>query len=133
MIVRLGWTESRMSKLKLRLSFILPPIIISLGLAIPPLFLEFYNHGGSYTCFISTHPFDCEANPEVDCTRGEGAWEYYDAFWIYGFVCNLVIIVFVSMLVYTVFQQEKKTDKYLTKGMEKRRVHTIKTAWRKFI
>lgn len=128
-IVNFGWTENRMSKWRVWLSFLLPPIIISFGLSIPPLFLGMYNHAGSYTCFIAPYPIDCETNPEVDCIRGQGGWEYWDAYWAMGFICNLVIITFVSLLIYSVFKQERKTDRYLSKGQEKRRVNTIKTAW----
>ena len=128
-IVNFGWTENRMSKWRVRLSFLLPPIIISFGLAVPPLFLGMYNYSGTYTCFIASYLIDCETNPEVDCIRGEGGWEYWVAYWVMGFICNLVIITFVSLLIYSVFKQERKTDRYLSKGQEKRRANTIKTAW----
>mmetsp|Transcript_31777 Transcript_31777/g.66820 ORF Transcript_31777/g.66820 Transcript_31777/m.66820 type:complete len:293 (+) Transcript_31777:391-1269(+) len=129
LIVNFGWTETRLSKWRLRLAFLLPPIIISFGLAIPPLFLGMYNSGISYTCFIFPYPFECEDRPEVECTRGQGAWAYWSSYWLYALLCNLVIIMFVSLLIFSVFKTERKTDKYLTKGQDKRRVNTIKTAW----
>lgn len=48
---------------------------------------------------------------------------------IYIMVCNVIVIISVSLLIYKVFKQESKTDKYLAKGQEKRRENTIKTSW----
>lgn len=129
MIVHFGWTESRLSKLRLRLFFTLTPFIIALGLAIPPLFLEMYNYSGLFSCFIAPYPLDCEWRADVDCIRGQGAWNYWDAFCGYCFVANVIIAAFVVLLVYTVFKQERTTDKYLTPGQARRRDNTTKTAW----
>jgi len=129
MSVHYGWSESFMSKTRFRMYFILPPTIIALGFAIPPLFLGMYNYGGTYQCFIATYPLDCEINPEHDCIRGHGAWIYQDIYWFYCLLCNVVIIVCVCMLIYTVFNQERKADKYLTKGQAKKRDMTRKTVW----
>ena len=72
---------------------------------------------------------DCEENPEVECVRGLGAWRFWDNYWVIASICNIIVIIFAGLLVYSVFRREQVTDKYLTKGMEKKRVHTMKTAW----
>jgi len=72
---------------------------------------------------------DCEENPEVECVRGLGAWRFWDSYWVIASICNIIVIIFAGLLVYSVFRREQVTDKYLTKGMEKKRVHTMKTAW----
>jgi len=128
-IVRYGWKESRMSKPSIRLSFTLPPIIIGCALSIPPLILGMYNHSGLYACFISPSPINCEENPEVECVRGQGAWRFRNSSGVITSICNSIVIIFAGLLVYTVFKRERSTDKFLTKGMEKRRVYTMKTAW----
>jgi len=48
---------------------------------------------------------------------------------IYALVCNLVVIVFMVLLIFSVYSQEKKSDKYLFKGQEKHRDNTTSTAW----
>ncbi|KAL7546427.1 hypothetical protein ACHAWF_009761 [Thalassiosira exigua] len=128
-VVRFGWTESRMSNWYIRLSFILPPIVISLGFAIPPLFFGMYNDAGVFTCFFAPYPLDCEVNPDVKCVRGYGSYEYWMGFLIYNMVCLSVIIISVGLLIYTVFQQDRKGDKYLLKGQEKTRRNTVKSSW----
>jgi hypothetical protein len=40
------------------------------------------------------------------------------------------MITFVCLLVYEIYQQEKRTDRFLTSGQEQRRVNTSKTVWR---
>lgn len=127
MSVHYGWSEAKSKQY--RWYFILPPAIIALGLSIPPIFFDFYNPGG-YACFLSPYPIECSWKPDVECIRGgPRAWHYHDAYWIYCMVCSIVVIVCVCMLIYIVFRNERKTDRYLTKGQEKRRVNTNKTIW----
>jgi hypothetical protein len=83
----------------------------------------------AYSCYLSESPYSCELSDGVDCERGDGAREY-----IYGCLslvlfCSIIITIVVSMLVYEIFYQEKKIDRFLTQGQEQRRVMTIKTAW----
>ncbi|KAL7544556.1 hypothetical protein ACHAWF_007937 [Thalassiosira exigua] len=70
--VRFGWTESYMSKRRVRLSFVLPPIIIALGFSIPPLLLQMYNVAFHFTCTIVSYPYGCETGfaPDTKCIRG---------------------------------------------------------------
>ena len=58
-----------------------------------------------------------------------GGWAYQDGYWIYCMVLTVIIIICVIMLICTVFSQERKHDKYLTPGQERRRVNTNKTIW----
>ncbi|KAL7517182.1 hypothetical protein ACHAWF_000108, partial [Thalassiosira exigua] len=110
-----------MSKRRVRLSFILPPIIIALGVSIPPLPLQMYNETLHFSCTLTAYPSGCEAFPDIDCIRGQGASTYWDAFVVYCIICNVIIVASVGLLTWTVFSQERKTDKYLTKGQEKMR------------
>jgi hypothetical protein len=109
-IVRFGWSETYMKKMKIRISFLIPPAIISLGVSIPPLFMEMYNPG-SFTCTIRPLPIDCEGNPEVECVRGRGAWTYWSSVWIVSMVLGFSMVLFVTLLVISVFQQEARCDK----------------------
>ncbi|KAL7527032.1 hypothetical protein ACHAWF_002008 [Thalassiosira exigua] len=131
LIVRFRWTDGDMGGLGLQLSFTLPPFIIALCVAIPPLFLGggMYNDSGIFACFLAPYPLDCEDNPEVDCVRGEGAWEYWEGFWLYNLVCNVIIVASVCLLICTVLKQERTTDKYLVKGQKKMRESTMATFW----
>ena len=47
----------------------------------------------------------------------------------YVLLGNLAIVVFICLLVYTVYKQEKKSDQYLSEGQAKNRKNTINTAW----
>lgn len=127
MSVHYSWSEAKTKKY--RWYFILPPAIIAFGVALPPLFYEMYNFGGLYSCFIASYPADCEFTPEHNCERGEGALLYHDIYWVYGMFLLIIIIIFVCLLIYKVFSQERKHDKYLTKGQSKRRINTRKTIW----
>lgn len=113
------------------MSFILPPIIIALGLAIPPLFMGMYNYPGRFICAICDYPYGCTISDEVDCERGEGGVTYSNYSHGYTVFCAVIMITFVCMLVYEIYKQEKRTDSFfLSSGLEQRRVNTTKTAWR---
>jgi hypothetical protein len=88
--------------------------------------MEMYNPG-NFTCTICDYPYGCANTNKVDCERGEGALNYLTFSMGYIFLCNVIIVTFVSMLVYEIFNQERKTDRYLTPGQERRRANTKKT------
>ena len=131
-IVHYGWKENRTNNPRLRMIFILPPIIIAFGLAIPPLFLGMYNYPGRFVCAICDFPYGCTQSDEVDCERGEGGVTYSNYSHGYTVFCAVIMITFVCMLVYEIYQQEKRTDQFLSSvGTERRGVNlTVKTAWR---
>ena len=110
--------------------FTLPPIIIALGLAISPLFLGMYNYPGRFICALCDYPYGCTSSDEVDCERGEGGVDYSNYSHGYTVFCAVIMITFVCLLVYEIYQQEKRTDRFLTSGQDQRRVNTSKTAWR---
>lgn len=111
--------------------FILSPMMIALGLAIPPLFLGMYNYPADrFICAICDYPYGCTASDEVDCERGEGGVTYSNYSHGYTVFCAVIMITFICMLVYEIYQQEKRIDRFLTSGQEQRRINTIKTAWR---
>lgn len=119
-----------MNNPRLRMIFTLPPIIIALGLAISPLFLGMYNYPGRFICALCDYPYGCTSSDEVDCERGEGGVDYSNYSHGYTVFCAVIMITFVCLLVYEIYQQEKRTDRFLTSGQDQRRVNTSKTAWR---
>ncbi|KAL7551768.1 hypothetical protein ACHAWF_014964 [Thalassiosira exigua] len=127
--VRFDLTESYTSKVKIQLSFVLPPIVVALGIAIPPVPLQMYNEARHYSCAINAFPNGCEYKRKVDCVRGEGAWDYWYVFVAFSMICNIIIIGSVVLLTWSVYNQERKTDKYLTRGQERMRESTTKTFW----
>ena len=70
--VKHNWSENKMSNIRFRMYFILPPTIISLIAAVPPLFFEMYNWAGLYSCFLAPYPIDCGHEGYPDCERGHG-------------------------------------------------------------
>ena len=130
LIVHFGWTDRCLSQPRLRLFFIIVPFVISVGIAVPPLFFGMYNYPRYvFTCYLSDSPYSCGLSDVVDCERGDGAREYIYGCFAFVLFCNMIITVVVSMLVHEIFYQEKKIDRFLTQGQEQRQVMTIKTAW----
>ena len=43
LIVRYGWTKKNLEKKRIRLSFLLPPLLVALCFSVPPLFSQMYN------------------------------------------------------------------------------------------
>ena len=83
-----------------------------------------------FNCFLNDRtPDSCDGNPEVACTRGDQADYAQIAVFSYVLLGNLVIVVFICLLIYAVYKQEKKSDQYLSKGQAKNRKNTINTAW----
>ena len=128
LMVKRGWTKNQMKTNKMRLAFLLPPVVASLAMAVPPLFYQMYNPSG-LLCSLNVYPNDCEYNEDVQCTRGENAIIAQVATLMYALVCNLIVIIFMVLLIFSVYDQEKKSDKYLSKGQSKKRNYTIDTAW----
>ena len=127
-MVRRGWTKNQMKTNKMRVAFLLPPVVASLAMAVPPLFYQMYNPAG-LLCSLNIYPDDCEYNEDVQCARGINAIIAQVATFLYALVCNLIVIVFMVLLICSVYNQEKKSDKYLSKGQTKKRDYTIDTAW----
>ena len=44
-------------------------------------------------------------------------------------MCNVLIVVFMSLLIYQVFNQERKGDWFMMRGQETRRTNTIENGW----
>ena len=129
LIVRHGWTKKQMEKKRIRLSFLLPPLLVALCFSVPPLFFQLYNPF-NYTCFITTFPGNCN-DADIPCTRGSIRSQYVSVIMLFGYMLlgNTAVIVFVGLLIFTIYKQEKKSDSYLTEGQEKNRNNTRSTAW----
>ena len=128
MIVKRGWTKDQMKTMKIRLAFLLPPIIASLAIAVPPLFYQMYNPAQAL-CGLRVYPSDCVYNEDIQCTRGEIAIIVAKIYLLYSLVCTLIVTLFMVLLICRVYNQERKNDKYLSKGQSKKRDSTIDTAW----
>jgi len=153
LMVRRGWTQNKMKRKRVTFGFVLPPILIGFVAAIPPLFFGFYNPGecnfvwpsffssaillilfgindtGLINCYLNQSPPGCNYNPDVPCRRGERADTAQIAVYSYLLLGNLVVVIFIVLLVSDVYRQEKKTDRYLSKGQTKNRKNTVSTAW----
>ena len=130
LIVRRGWTKNDWEKKRIKAAFLLPPVIVSLAFSVPPLFYQMYNPNAPVMCMLNQYPPGCdEEDSDVQCTRGQNALLAQQIELLYALICNLVIIIFMGLLVLSVYRTEKKGDKYLSKGQAKKRDNTIETAW----
>lgn len=130
LIVRRGWTKNDWEKKRIRAAFLLPPVFVSLAFSVPPLFYQMYNPTPPVMCMLGAYPPSCdEEDSDVQCTRGQNALLAQQIELLYALICNLVIIIFMGLLVLSVYRTEKKGDKYLSKGQAKKRDNTIETAW----
>ena len=126
LIVQKSWSNDTMKKWKIRLAFILPPVIVAFVVAIPPLFYEMYNTA-RITCTIMPYPKACYLNADVECTRGANAPTVQIITFFYAMVCNVIIIIFMAMIIYAVYSKEKRGDRYSPDGTTTR-TYTRKAA-----
>ncbi|KAK1747117.1 hypothetical protein QTG54_002461 [Skeletonema marinoi] len=68
LMVQPGWAQSKMKRKGIRYGFTLPPVLIGLCAAIPPIFFGLYNPA-VFNCFLNDQPVGCHGNPEVACSR----------------------------------------------------------------
>jgi len=80
-------------------------------------------------CALTASPYKCDVTDEVKCNKGDDAWIYYRVYSTFLIMCNVPIIVFTSLLIYQVFNQERKGDWFMMRGQETRRMNTIATGW----
>jgi len=122
-----------MKQCNIRLAFILPPAIIALVASILPFFFEMYNEARIH-CMVMPYPKSCLLHTNIECTRGGDAavWMQLIGF-LYALVCNFIIVIFMALLVYAVYSQEKQGDRYVTTsedgGRRVSRTYTHKAAW----
>lgn len=127
LIVKRGWSDDRWS---IKALFGVPPILISFVVSLIPIFTDMYNPARIH-CFVNTYPAGCAVDGDAsDCLRGGHNTQLLQSLsFAFALACNLVIIIFMGLLVFVVYSQEKKGDKYLAKGQAKKRDNTIDTAW----
>lgn len=129
-MIAYGWTERKTQRRKIRFFFLGLPIVIAVGFATPPLFLQMYNFSGAYSCSIGEYPLDCDTDSDTVCERGTRNARNWTAALLMGvLICTVIIIVSMSLLVKNVRIQERKNDRYLSEGQTKRREMTRKTFW----
>ena len=85
-----------------------------------------------HTFCVAPYPNGCDENPNEECHRGESARLVQTVEFAYSMACNVVIIIFMILLAYSVYSQERRGDAYLTVGQRKNRRQTYKTAWQGF-
>mmetsp|Transcript_14944 Transcript_14944/g.34699 ORF Transcript_14944/g.34699 Transcript_14944/m.34699 type:complete len:375 (-) Transcript_14944:3999-5123(-) len=126
--VRHGWTETKMKQTWFRVAFFLPPVVVSLGLTVPPLFYELYNFSGLSICQIVPYPMECVWGL-APCERGstESLMIFFYLLVGTGVLYNVTIVVFMVMLTHAIWKQERAMDRFLTPGQEKRRKQTRRT------
>ena len=130
LIVRHGWTNTKLEKKGIRRSFLLPPLFVALCFSVPPLFFQMYNPA-FYSCFITAIPHGCD-DDDIPCTRGSYHGTQVSSMVFFGYLLfgNTAVILFMGLLIFAVYKQEKKLDAYLTEGQEKKnRKNTRSTAW----
>lgn len=130
LIVHNGWTKNQLGQRKISFSFLLPPIFVASCFAVPPLFFGMYNEYLGLKCFLNWYPEDCDKT-NIDCIRGSVLGVNVAQNILYGYMLlgNIVVVSFVCLLIWAVYKQEKKFDRYLSKGQEKNRKNTYITAW----
>lgn len=87
LIVECSWKEDFMKQTKIRVAFLLPPMITSLVFAGVPL---------TVFCYLAPYPPGCHKDLNVDCSRGEKANFVQSLQFFYTMVCNVGIITFMS-------------------------------------
>ena len=131
LVVNRGWTKNQMEQRRIRFSFLLPQLVVALCAALSPLFFGAYNYGFILQkCFLNYYPEDCyEENKE--CTRGSVVGVNIAQNIIFGYMLlgNIIVVLFMGLLICSVYRQEKKADRYLLKGQERNRKNTYSTAW----
>jgi Na+-transporting methylmalonyl-CoA/oxaloacetate decarboxylase gamma subunit len=129
LIVRHGWTKKQMEKKRIRLSFLLPPLLVALCFSVPPLFFQLYNPF-NFICSINAFPGNCN-DDDIPCTRGSAHSRNVSMILLSGYMLlgNTAVFLFMGLLICTIYKQEKKSDSYLTEGQEKNRKNTKSTAW----
>ena len=116
-----------MKRIKIRLLFLLPPIVVGLFLSVAPLFYQMYNVTLVF-CYLAPYPPGCVGD---ECTRGPHAKHVQTAQFVYTLVCNVIIIIFMLLLVHHVRKTESKADKYAGGGRNSRK-QTDKAYWQGF-
>ena len=116
-----------MKQAKIRLTFLLLPIVISFSFAVAPLFYEMYNIATVF-CYLAPYPPGCERDADVDCTRGNRGALIRQIQFMYTMACNAAIVVFMAVLLRSVYARERRLDRYLVSGQGGGRVQTGKTA-----
>ena len=127
-VKRRSWNDDYMKQRKIRLLFLLPPIVISLVFATVPLFYEMYNVAIVF-CYLAAYPPGCDE--DNSCVRGTKAGPVQTFQFAYTMICNVVIVVFMLMLVHHVKKVESRGDKYAG-GATRSRVQTQKAYWQGF-
>uniref|UniRef100_A0A7S4R9A9 G-protein coupled receptors family 1 profile domain-containing protein n=1 Tax=Ditylum brightwellii TaxID=49249 RepID=A0A7S4R9A9_9STRA len=128
LMVRYKWTEKDLKTWKAQFFLLYLPPILNLILSIYPLIDNGYNFGGLNNCFIQSVPLNCKSRG-VDCERGEHM-EFYNLWFstLNLAATNVLLLIFIALLIWTVFQIERKNDRYLAAGMRTSRRNTKDTA-----
>ena len=74
------------------------------------------------------YPATCINHDDIECTRG-GALVLQTIGFAYALICNLVLILFMGLLVYEIYSQERRRDRYSAETHEVQRTYTRKAAW----
>ena len=128
LMVRYGWRESDFQNRRwVKVVLLGHPILTGVAFNIPILLDNAYNYTGLHQCFIASSPLGCSG---ASCERGRNAQVLSK--WGATFpliIKNVIVIVLVFVLFWTVLQTERQNDRYLSDGQGLNRKQSIRTGW----
>jgi len=122
LIVTYGWNSTRL--MKMQHAFLTAPVLLSVILAIPPLFDNSYNFN-VFNCQIAPHPFLCdptEGDPAMPsyCERGRNSKIFVTMSLVVTFSAGIINVVSMIALYRFVLQQETRSNRHVFDGNEDR-------------
>ncbi len=111
-VARKDWTTQKTQSWTVVCTFLVLPIIIGIGTAVPLLVTQQYNFDGVYRCNIASYPLDCYHNDDIPCERAPNATLIRGWLYLYVSVCFALIIMFLSMMLCSVEKQNAELAKH---------------------
>lgn len=111
-VARKDWTTQKTRSWTVLFAFLVLPIIIGIGTAVPLLVTQQYNFDGVYRCNIASYPLDCYHNDDIPCERAPHATLIRGWLYLYASFCFFLIIMFLSMMLYNIEKQNAELAKH---------------------
>lgn len=111
-VARKDWTTQKTRSWTVLFAFLVLPIIIGIGTAVPLLVTQQYNFDGVYRCNIASYPLDCYHNDDIPCERAPHATLIRGWLYLYVSFCFFLIIMFLSMMLYNIEKQNAELAKH---------------------